>query len=73
MSSEADLKALFDKWDLDGNGTVRLNEITKWMEDNKGKTHQEAIDLLASIWPSMDLDGDQKLTWDEFKTAMSKC
>ncbi|KAK2168047.1 hypothetical protein LSH36_21g09037 [Paralvinella palmiformis] len=72
MSDEAAWKSLFDQWDLDGNGTVRLAELFEWFKQNKSMNHDQVKDFLCKIWPQMDLDGDNKLSWEEFKEAMKQ-
>ena len=62
--SEADLRALFDKWDTDNSGFLSFEEIKKVFGKNKVSVADPA---LQALFIKCDANKDGKMSWDEFK------
>ena len=69
------LHAAFDSFDMDGNGYLEKNEIQDllvkhWHES--GITKQPSQKDLDEFWTMLDLDGNGKVEFEEFKVFMLK-
>eukprot|EP00457_Paulinella_chromatophora_P008189 gb/GEZN01008218.1/.p1 GENE.gb/GEZN01008218.1/~~gb/GEZN01008218.1/.p1 ORF type:complete len:189 (-),score=20.24 gb/GEZN01008218.1/:106-672(-) len=60
-------RALFESYDIDGNGTISFNEFLMMFQAFFPKAHSEEVKESAKkAFVSMDLDHDHKLTFTEF-------
>jgi Ca2+-binding EF-hand superfamily protein len=63
MCTENNLKAAFDRFDLDGNGEITLDELREVLGDDD---ENSLIDLIKSV----DKNGDGQINFEEFKNMM---
>jgi len=72
---KAELKALWDALDKDGDGTVTSKEWGKGVKDNwkaMGKFFGgTTIGEVGKAFKALDTDGSGDLTWDEFEGAIA--
>lgn len=71
----AELKEFFEKLDIDGSGTVTLDELHRAAKNKEVKIKLRALGIgakdLDSVWESLD-DGDGELTPEEFINGMRR-
>lgn len=66
--SDADIRAAFDSFDKDGNGSIDKDEIAKVCEElGVDASGSEIADLLKEA----DENGDGKISFEEFKNAVN--
>jgi Ca2+/Na+ antiporter len=72
------LRALFKKFDEDGNGTIDADELRKMCkvivlgDDSLGKDDAQVAADMAYLIKELDSDGDGNITFDEMKTGLTK-
>ena len=60
---------MFQMFDLDGNGTISIDEYIAVMEDGSNETVDEQTkSMITNLFMSEDVDGDQELNMDEFSS-----
>jgi calcium-binding protein CML len=65
---EAELRAAFDVYDVNGDGRITASELAKVLARiGEGCTHEECDRMIASV----DVDGDGCVGFEEFKKMMS--
>lgn len=62
--SEVNLKAAFDRFDGDGNGSISIDELKKVLGN------QQTDEVLESIMKEVDLDGNGEIDIKEFQKMM---
>lgn len=67
--SEADIKAAFDAFDDNGDGSISKAEIELVCKQLEVDANDSDISKLLS---EADTDGDQKISFEEFKAAILK-
>ena len=60
--TEKNLRIMFDRLDLDGNGTVKTQELMALLEENRIAEYNGRS--LQEIMESCDYDKDGKITFD---------
>ena len=60
MSSEAELRVLFDSLDVDKSGAISGEELKKLMKMDSSMTEADVKDLLKQA----DIDGDGQVTFE---------
>ena len=65
----SEYKEAFDMFDIDHNGAISIQEISKIMK-NFGNPMKE--DEIKKMIKPIDSDGDGKVTFEEFVTLMQK-
>ena len=70
---EEKLKWVFKLYDVDGNGTISQNEMTKVVQSmydmlapEESKTDERANEKAKEVFQQLDLNGDLVLSEDEF-------
>ena len=66
MLSKEKLKAAFDLFDENGNGSISFAEVKKLL-DSKGSSNNE---LYMEMIQEMDIDGDGEISFPEFEKMM---
>jgi calcium-dependent protein kinase len=64
------LKLAFNFFDLDGSGTITLKELQTVLK-GEGE-YNISMDLIVKIVSEIDVNGDGKITFDEFKKFMRR-
>jgi Ca2+-binding EF-hand superfamily protein len=60
---------MFQMFDLDGNGTISIDEYIAVMEDGSNETVDEQTkSMITNLFTGEDVDGDQELNMDEFSS-----
>jgi Ca2+-binding EF-hand superfamily protein len=73
--SEADLKEVFDAYDADKSGEISATELLNVcikLRERIGGSEEDAKADAGFILGETDKNGDDKISWDEFKTAMAR-
>jgi len=71
MSEEFDeMAADFDEMDADGSGYLEMEEIVKIVMKQTGVSEEEAKGHATSQLAMMDVDGDGKITFNEYLDAL---
>lgn len=65
--SDRDMAAMFQAMDLDGNGTLELEEIQAFFQ-----RHGFKDEMISEIFRCADLDDTGLISFDEFRTLMRK-
>jgi len=63
ITSEADLQKKWHTFDSDGNGTLDIKELTRFIDDSGIDMTQNEI---ASVFMALDRDFDEHITYEEF-------
>ncbi|CAI2381951.1 unnamed protein product [Moneuplotes crassus] len=67
--SEGDIRAAFDSFDENGDGSISKSEIEKVCQTLGVDADDSEISKLLN---DADTDGDQKISYEEFKNAIQK-
>ncbi|MBM7091733.1 EF-hand domain-containing protein [Streptomyces sp. NPDC012461] len=67
---ETAARKVFDRYDLDGDGQVTVEEYRQVVAELEGSqiTEAQARELIASL----DTDGDGRMSFEEFWAAMNR-
>lgn len=67
---EDELKAAFARFDLDGNGTIELEELAGVLRklDSEAWTQE----VVAKLWNAVDVNGDGVITMEEFTEWLAR-
>eukprot|EP00806_Schmidingerella_arcuata_P006121 Macronucleus_6570.p1 GENE.Macronucleus_6570~~Macronucleus_6570.p1 ORF type:complete len:151 (+),score=30.12 Macronucleus_6570:1-453(+) len=64
-----DYKAAFDAFDLDGNGTITIQELrTVMISMGQDPTQEELFEMIKEV----DDDGNEEIDFDEFQKVMAR-
>ena len=64
--SEEDIRKAFEEFDVDGNGTITLDELKMICEKHEYAATNSELESLIS---KTDTDGDGKIQYSEFRDA----
>ena len=65
---EDDYKSIFEKYDLDGSGSLERDEIIKILTEFKGRAPTQK--QLDKFFSSVDSNNDGKISFQEFKKVL---
>ncbi len=68
--SQENLEYCFNAFDLDGSGSITLDEITKIFKSSKSSG--EELESFKKILNESDANGDGEISFEEFKDIMKK-
>lgn len=68
IERESDLQATFNRFDLDGNGFIDREELTKVFSELSGRSPSEQE--LDEMFKEADTNGDGQIDFNEFKFMM---
>lgn len=70
LLSQQNLQVAFNMFDQDGNGQITLQELKSIF--NRGTVSERSDDVWENILAEVDENGDNEISFDEFKNAMTK-
>lgn len=70
LLSQQNLKVAFNMFDQDGNGQITLEELKSIF--NRGQVSERSDDVWEKMLAEVDENGDNEISFDEFKNAMTK-
>jgi Ca2+-binding EF-hand superfamily protein len=68
------LKAIFEEYDADGDGTLDEDEVHVFVDDIRSALYLDPCEeeQFRQIWKILDRDRNGEVDWEEFSTYMSK-
>ncbi|KAH3714222.1 hypothetical protein Pelo_2706 [Pelomyxa schiedti] len=70
MDSDEAVRQQFATWDKDGDGAITVNEVIAML--GKAGIPQQRRDAMAkALMKNADVNGDGKISFEEFKAAMA--